>query len=249
MPTDGSGNYSLPDGSIVTTGTTATAASQNTPNNDIAAALTARLMANGAKTWTGNQNAGGYKVTNLAAATTNGDAVRYEQWQLAAGETNRGIIELATTAEAATGTDTTRAVTPAGLPAYADGRAASAANIWAGTADKVVESDNLVSAGAWVTLTDQATIATDCATGRNFTVTINGSRTMGAPTNVKVGMVYTYEIVQGTGGSRTITWNSVFKFGDGTATLSTSEGDKDLVSFIAVTSTRLAFLGIRKGVQ
>lgn len=249
MPTDSEGNYSLPDGSLVTTGTTATAASQNTPNEDIAAALTARLMANGAKTWTGNQNAGGYKVTNLAEATTNGDAVRYEQWQTQGTESAAGILELATTEEAAAGEDTTRAVTAAGVNSYINGRAATAADILAGTEFKLIEADELVNAGAWVTLTDQATIATDCATGRNFTVTINDNRTMGAPTNVKVGMVYTYEIVQGTGGSRTITWNSVFKFGDGTATLSASEGDKDLVSFIAVTSTRLAFLGIRKAVQ
>lgn len=81
MPTDGSGNYSLPDGSIVTTGTTATAASQNTPNEDIAAALTARLMANGAKTWTGNQNAGGYRITGMGEAVSDADAVTLSQVQ------------------------------------------------------------------------------------------------------------------------------------------------------------------------
>lgn len=43
----------------------------------------------------------------------------------AATETAQGIVELATTAEATTGTDTTRAVTPAGLKAVADTKAAS----------------------------------------------------------------------------------------------------------------------------
>lgn len=44
---------------------------------------------------------------------------------VAATETVAGIVELATTAEAATGTDTTRAVTPAGVEAWGNGRTAS----------------------------------------------------------------------------------------------------------------------------
>lgn len=43
-----------------------------------------------------------------------------------AGETYPGIVELATTAESTTGTDTTRVVTPAGLKAHVDARTASA---------------------------------------------------------------------------------------------------------------------------
>jgi hypothetical protein len=43
----------------------------------------------------------------------------------AASETAAGIVELATTAEATTGTDTARAVTPAGLKTVADTKAAS----------------------------------------------------------------------------------------------------------------------------
>lgn len=57
----------------------------------------------------------------------------------AASETVAGIVELATTAEATTGTDTVRAVTPAGLKAVADTKAATshthtAANISDSTA-------------------------------------------------------------------------------------------------------------------
>ena len=39
-----------------------------------------------------------------------------------ASDSNKGIVELATTAEADTGTDTTRAVTPAGLKSHVDNR-------------------------------------------------------------------------------------------------------------------------------
>jgi hypothetical protein len=42
-----------------------------------------------------------------------------------ASETVKGIVELATTAEATTGTDTVRAVTPAGVKAVADTKAAT----------------------------------------------------------------------------------------------------------------------------
>lgn len=37
------------------------------------------LLANGSRALTGNQSAGGHKITGLAAASANGDAVRYEQ--------------------------------------------------------------------------------------------------------------------------------------------------------------------------
>jgi hypothetical protein len=248
-PTDGSGNYSKPSGTTPSTGDVVESAPFNELMDDMAAGLSARVMANGSKALTANLPAGGFKVTGLGAATTNGDAVRFNEWSTLGTETGPGRIELATSAETNTATSTTLATHPAGVKSGILNLVGTDANIWAGTADKLVAAAKLVDAGAFVTLTDAATIATDCATGRNFTVEIDDSRNMGAPTNVKVGQVYTYEIVQGTGGSRTITWNAVFKFGDGTATLSTSEGDKDLVSFLAVSSTRFVFLGIRKAIQ
>jgi hypothetical protein len=45
-----------------------------------------------------------------------------------ASETATGVVELATTAEATTGTDTSRAVTPAGLKAHVDARSAAASD-------------------------------------------------------------------------------------------------------------------------
>lgn len=248
-PSDGSGNYSRPAGTTPSTGDIVEAAPFNEGMDDIAAALTARLMANGAKAATANIPMGGFKLTGLAAGSQNGDSVRYEQYTTAASDTTPGLTEYADNTELDAETSTTRSTTVAGVLRMIRNQLASAANIWAGTTNKFVGSENLKAAGAFTTITDGATLATDMALGRNFTTTINDSRTMGAPTNVAVGHVLTYEIVQGTGGSRTITWNSNFKFGDGTATLSTSEGDKDIVSFLCVSSTRIVFLGIRKAVQ
>jgi hypothetical protein len=78
MPRDGTGTYTRAVSAYVN-GTIANATTVNTEIDDIATALTGSLAANGSKTWTGNQPAGGYKITGLAAGATNGDSVRYEQ--------------------------------------------------------------------------------------------------------------------------------------------------------------------------
>ena len=69
---------------------------------------------------------------------------------------------------------------------------------------------------AQVTLTDAATIATDCSLSNNFTVTLGGNRTLGAPTNPTAGMVCNWEIKQDATGSRTLAFNAAFLFPGGT---------------------------------
>lgn len=81
------------------------------------------------------------------------------------------------------------------------------------------------------TLTDAATIATDCSFGNVFQVTLGGNRTLGAPTNAKAGFTYMWLIKQDGTGSRTLSYNSVFKFAGGTApTLSTGMNELDIIS-------------------
>jgi hypothetical protein len=81
------------------------------------------------------------------------------------------------------------------------------------------------------TLTDQATITWDTSLGRVATVTIGASRTMAAPTNLKVG-TYILSVIQGGSGSYTITWNGVFKWPAGVApSLTTTVGARDLITF------------------
>lgn len=55
MPLDGSGNHTLPAGSLVTTGQTSAASQHNTPLEDISTALTACIKANGSKAFTSEQ--------------------------------------------------------------------------------------------------------------------------------------------------------------------------------------------------
>jgi len=102
------------------------------------------------------------------------------------------------------------------------GAARSVTALWTFTTAKMVE----------LTLTDGATINWDTATGHFAKVTLGGNRTLAAPTNLQTGAVYTIWIIQDGTGSRTLTWNSVFKFKAATApTLTTTAAKRDSFSF------------------
>jgi len=97
------------------------------------------------------------------------------------------------------------------------------------TNDKVLEPPAIWDSMAETTLTDAATIAWDMQTGFDFIVTLGGNRTLGAPTNTKVGQKGRFMIVQDATGSRTLTWNSNFKFASATApVLSTTANARDI---------------------
>lgn len=89
-------------------------------------------------------------------------------------------------------------------------------------------------------LTDAATIATDASTSNVFTVTLGGSRTLGAPTNLAAGATYIWIITQDGTGSRTLSYNSVFKWPGGAApTLSTAAGAVDVICAVSPDGTNL----------
>lgn len=83
-----------------------------------------------------------------------------------------------------------------------------------------------------VALTDAATIAWDTTTGQVATFTfVSSNRTMGAPSSLVSGAFYALAVIQNAG-SNTLTWNSVFKWANGTApTLSTAASAKDYFVF------------------
>lgn len=78
MSRNGAGTYTLPAGQPVVTGTTISSATHNTLANDLANALTTSIATDGQSVVTANIPMGGFKITNLGAATVNGDAVRYQ---------------------------------------------------------------------------------------------------------------------------------------------------------------------------
>ena len=84
------------------------------------------------------------------------------------------------------------------------------------------------------TLTDGATVTWDVNNGLTAKVTIAGSRTL-AITNAVAGQFGTLTVIQGSGGSRTLSLPSnsaVIDDGQGIITLSTGDGDKDILSFL-----------------
>lgn len=92
---------------------------------------------------------------------------------------------------------------------------------------------------AWQTLVDGATITWTVANGANSTVTLAGTgRTLSIPSPVD-GHTYTIRIIQGSGGSKTITtWPLTTKWQGGSApTLSTTAGQYDIISLKYQAST------------
>lgn len=80
-----------------------------------------------------------------------------------------------------------------------------------------------------VTLTDGATITANLNLTNKFKVTLGGNRTITA-TNLQ-DATYTFRIYQDSTGSRTLTFDTMFKFAGGTApTLSTDPNSLDLLS-------------------
>lgn len=81
MARNGSGTYNLLTNSWnpATNGVSATAVDWQNLINDVAAALTQSLSADGQTPMTGNLNAGNNKITGLAAGTGAGQSIRWEQ--------------------------------------------------------------------------------------------------------------------------------------------------------------------------
>ncbi len=80
MSRNGSGTYSLPAGNPVVTGTTIASTWANTTMNDLAAALTDSVAADGQTPMTGALDMNSNKVTNLATGTISGDGINFTQF-------------------------------------------------------------------------------------------------------------------------------------------------------------------------
>lgn len=124
---------------------------------------------------------------------------------------------------------------------------ATAAEYRSNSVDRGLATNEVWSAGALVTLTDAATIAVDMATFVNATVTLGGNRTLGSPSNEKVGQSGMIVIVQDGTGSRTLAYGSEWKFAGGVAPiLSTAAGSVDVL-FYMVRATGFVLASLTKG--
>jgi len=116
------------------------------------------------------------------------------------------------------------------------------------TADRALSTDQVWGAAAVVTLTDAATITVDMSTFINAIVTLGGNRTLGQPSNTKVGQSGFIRIVQDGGGSKTLAYHADWKFAGGTdPTLSTAGGATDIL-FYQVIAANYIYATLIKGV-
>ncbi len=140
-----------------------------------------------------------------------------------------------------------KAVTLSDLVAYLVTKVASAANFRANT-NGLLGVNNVWLSAAEVSLTDAATISVDMSTFLNATVTLAGNRTLGQPSNVKVGQSGVIRIVQDATGSRTLAYHADWEFSGGTApVLSTAASAQDLLFYQVLANNRV-FVSLIKGV-
>ena len=112
MSRNGSGTYSLPAGNPVVTGTTIASTWANNTMNDLAAALTDSVAADGQTPMTGNLDLNTHKIVNLVAGTASGDAIEFAQFKT---PTFTGNVTMTSTGFALipAGTTAERPVSPA----------------------------------------------------------------------------------------------------------------------------------------
>jgi len=100
-----------------------------------------------------------------------------------------------------------------------------------------------------VVLTDAASIATDAATSNHFTVTLAGNRKLANPTNLVNGVILNWKIKQDGTGSRTLDYDSKFKWAGGTApTLSTAANARDFITAQYFSDEDILVAALMKGV-
>ncbi len=86
--------------------------------------------------------------------------------------------------------------------------------------------------GAFVTLTDGATITADLSLANMFNLVLGGNRTLGVPTNIVAGQQGAIVIYQDSSGTRTLAYAWIWGWAGGTAgVLTTVAGSRDFLAY------------------
>ena len=89
------------------------------------------------------------------------------------------------------------------------------------------------------------TITLDFGSANNFEFVLDGTSTLGAPTNASGGQCGAITVRQDSTGSRTLAYNAVFNFAGGTApTLTTTASGVDVISFYVSSPTEIQSVAV-----
>lgn len=148
MAFDGSGNYSVPTGTLAITGTVINSTAYNAFLADISAAMTGSVRRNGESAWTAHQSAGGFRLTNVANGISPQDAVTKAQHDTKLAASAVSVFGLSLV----DATDDAAARTTLVVPSRTGGDASGTWGISitgnAATATSATTADNGVPAGA-----------------------------------------------------------------------------------------------------
>ncbi len=150
-------------------------------------------------------------LTAIAALGTNGLIARTGSGTIAARTFTAGAGLTGTNLDGVSGNPDLAVGAGTGITVNADDVAVDKAtngNMWAGTSNKVVTADRIVSAAAGVALTDAATIALNWNDGQHFTCTVTASRILGNPTNGQPGTWRTLLIIGNDATDRALTFGN-----------------------------------------
>lgn len=161
--------------------------------------------------------AGDATLTALAGLATGANKIPYST-----GTDIFGQLDLDTDTTLAANSDTKLASQKA-VKTYADTKMPKAGGTFTGATTESV-----------VALTDGATIAVNALLGNIFTVTLGGNRTLANPSGAVDGQRLTFRIRQDATGSRTLAFDTKFRFGPDllTITLSTTAAKTDYIGVI-----------------
>lgn len=118
------------------------------------------------------------------------------------------------------------------------------------TADKILTTDVVWSAAAFVALAESGgSVAVDLNSGINFTLAMTGNWTLSNPSNGKAGQQGVIQITQDATGSRTLAYGANWKFAGGTdPVLSIDANAIDLLYFEVLSDGSSVYANLVKGI-
>jgi len=162
----------------------------------------------------------------------------------AANTTAVGTSRFSTNTEIITGSDGALAV---GVVSFAASRMATG-DLRTANSNKTVTTSAVWNDITEVTLTDAATVTANLSSFINGKLTLEGNRTLGEPTSLKVGQAGFIRIIQDGVGSRTLAYHSDWKFVNGiTPLLSTASSTNDIL-FYQVIAANTVFAALSKAI-